>query len=471
MNPSANRHSVQMHLLYGEEWAESGSHWSGTEVYRFSGRASEGWLSDCRKEKALTGDLMEEISSLSNLASACAHVVKNKGQGGVDGMEVGELSSWFSTNWRSLQAGLLSGNYQPSSVRGVAIEKGSGGKRQLGIPTVKDRLVQQAIHQVLSPRYEKVFSNQSYGFRPRRSAHMALKEAGVHIRSGKNYIVDMDLSKFFDEVNHDRLLWQLSLRVGDTTLLKLIAKFLRSGILEGGLESQRVKGTPQGGPLSPLLSNIVLDELDKELELRGHSFVRYADDFLIFVSSARAATRVKASVKSYVEQKLLLKVNEQKSRISRPYGLNFLGHGFQWDGGLFLSGESEKKLKGMIRTVTRRNRSASLGTIIKELNQKLRGWLYYFRYARMKKKLRYLISWLHRKLRCYRLKQGKRPIGIMRILHRCGVPKNRAWTTAASRKGWWRKSATPAANEAMNGKWFIEQGLLDIKNLYLKLHT
>jgi group II intron reverse transcriptase/maturase len=386
-------------------------------------------------------------------------------------MQVTELREWFSQNWRTFSESLKGGRYLPQAVRGVEIPKSSGGVRQLGIPTVKDRVVQQAIHQLLSPLYEAVFSEHSYGFRPKRSAHDALKEACEFVEKGKRYIVDMDLSKFFDEVNHDRLMWLLSRRIGDKRVLKLIHRFLLSGLFQGGLETQRVKGTPQGGPLSPLLSNIVLDELDKELELRGHSFVRYADDFLIFVGSQRAAERVAESVKRYVETVLRLKVNESKSRICRPWELNFLGHGILNQGTLTLSKESERRVKEAIRKLTRRNRGRSFNQVIRELNQKLVGWLHYFRYARMKGKLRHLVSWLRRKLRCYRLKQAKRAVGMMRFLHKCGVPKDRAWMTAGTRKGWWPKALCPGAHEGMNTNWFFQQGLADFEKLYLRLHT
>lgn len=471
MQTTANKYGTQMKLAGSVEWVRAGSDWHGTDVLSAPGHASVEWLSDCEKERSSSEDLMTKIASVSNLAQACRRVISNGGKGGVDRMEVKELSSWFNSNWRNLQSELLSGSYEPSAVLGVKIPKPSGGQRQLGIPTVKDRLVQQAIHQELSPRYERVFSNTSYGFRPQRSAHEALSQAGQYVSKGKNWVVDLDIAKFFDEVNHDRLLWLLSRRIGDKRLLKLISRFLKSGMMQDGLLSQRVKGTPQGGPLSPLLSNIVLDELDKELERRCHSFVRYADDVIILVKSQRAAHRVMHSISRYLSDRLRLRVSEAKTRICRPHELNFLGHAIGWKGELYLSKESEKRFKQTIGQITKRTRSLSLAQLISELNAKVRGWLYYFRYARMKKKLRYLISWLHRKLRCYRLKQCKRAIGMMRFLHRQGVPKNRAWTTAASRKGWWRNANTPAANEAMNNKWFLKQGLIDFNKLYINLHT
>ena len=467
---SANKSKPQKNLAGQGERGLLGSIWSGEEVYLPGGRMSEAWLSSCKESRLSTKCLMEEIASLSNLSRACAHVQSRKGRGGVDGMRLAELGPWFAQNYSKLQRSLLENSYQPHAVLGVEIPKASGGYRQLGIPTLRDRLVQQAIYQVLSPRYEEVFSSSSYGFRRGRNAHGALDQTSEHISSGKHYVVDMDLSKFFDEVNHEYLLVQLSYRIGDKRVVRLISKFLRSGLMEGGLTSQRIKGTPQGGPLSPLLSNIVLDRLDKELEYRGHSFVRYADDFLILVGSQRAAERVYRSIKHFLEKSLQLKVNEEKSRICRPHELNFLGHGLDRQGRPFLSYESEKRVRRTIRYLTRRNRGVSLSQVIRELNSKLRGWISYFRKARMKGRLRGLVKWLHRRLRCYRLKQCKRALGMARFLWRCGVPRERAWTTAGSRKGWWRRSQSPAACEGMSNRWLLEQGLLDFQRLYLDWH-
>jgi group II intron reverse transcriptase/maturase len=414
---------------------------------------------------------MDRVCELSNLESACRHVINNKGSAGVDGMSVEELGEWFSMNWRTLQESLLSGSYRPEAVLGVRIPKDSGGYRQLGIPTVRDRMVQQAIHQVLSPRYERIFSERSFGYRPGRSAHDALSEASFEIERGRRVIVDIDLAKFFDEVNQDRLMWQLGLRIGDKRLLKLIHRFLRSGLFLGGFESQRTKGTPQGGPLSPLLSNIVLDELDKELERRGHSFVRYADDLIVFVWSFRAGNRVLSSMTKYLENKMRLKINEKKSGVRDCSEVNYLGYNLFADGGLGLSKASEARLKKNVREITRRNRGVSLNTVIGELNSLLRGWVNYFYLARMSSKLRNLFGWIKRKLRCYRLKQCKRAITMVRFLSSLGVPRNRAWTTAASRKGWWRKSLTPAAQEGMNNNWFVKVGLIDPLAIYNVKHS
>lgn len=439
----------------------------GGDVYpKPNSRVSLQWLTACEEERALTTDLMDRIADLSNLVTALGQVVSNRGSAGIDGMTVTGLKEWFSHNWQWLQTSLLTGTYTPNGVKGVRIPKPKGGYRQLGIPTVKDRLVQQAISQVLSKRYELVFSDNSYGFRSGRNAHQALQKAGSYVAEGYKYVIDLDLEKFFDKVNHDRLMWLVGTRIGDRRLLGLIGRFLRSGIMQDGLMSQRLQGTPQGSPLSPLLSNIVLDELDKELETRGHRFVRYADDQIILVRSEEAARRIERSITDYIEDRLKLKVNREKSRICQPWELNFLGHNIHPRGGLGLSRASLLKFKAKLRTITRRNRGISLDKLISELNLVLRGWLNYFKYARMKKHLRILESWIRRRIRCFRLKQCKRALGMARFLHSLGVPLNRAWTTAGSSKGWFRLSNSPGACEAMNNAWFVSIGLFGLSVSY-----
>jgi len=409
---------------------------------------------------------MSEIFDLSNLVSAMRKVVKNGGSAGVDGMNVVELKEWFGKNYKTLQMQLLTGRYAPDAVKGVEIPKPQGGVRQLGIPTVRDRLVQQAISQVLSKHYEPLFSENSYGFRSGRSAHQALRRAGSYVAEGYSYVVDLDMEKFFDRVNHARLMWLLSRRISDKRLLILIGKFLKAGMLKGGLCNQRISGTPQGSPLSPLLSNIVLDELDKELERRGHRFVRYADDLIILVRSEEAAKRVKESITSYIEGRLRLKVNREKSRICRPIDLNFLGHRILYDGHLGLSQGSEHRFKSKVKRVTSRRRGISLEQMIRELNSLLRGWLHYFRHAKMYSRLHRLMGWIRRRLRCFRLKQCKRAIGIVRFLKSLGVVEWRAWLLALSGKGWYRKSCSPPAHEGMNGLWFTKIGLFDMASYY-----
>ena len=468
MQKPGKRVNGQMSLAGLDEWS-AGLAVKGIDVFcKRSGKVRHEWLSKCREERALTRDLMVQIVEPSNLVAAMRQVVSNQGSAGIDGMSVKDLRDWFSVNWNHLQDQLSGGTYQVSAVREVAIPKPDGGYRILGIPTVKDRLVQQAISQVLSRRYEPIFSDHSYGFRPKRSAKQALQEAGNYVSEGKGWVVDIDLEQFFDTVNHHRLMWLLRRRIGDDILLRLIGRFLRAGMLKGGLVSQRVKGTPQGSPLSPLLSNIVLDELDKELERRGHCFVRYADDMIIMVGSELSAKRVQLSLTRYIEDRLLLKVNTSKSRICRPSELNFLGHSILADGQLGLSRTSELRFKRKLKHLTRRNRGISLGQLVDELNPVLRGWLNYFKDAKMRIRLRKLTSWLNRRIRCFRLKQCKRALGIARWLHKLGVPWKRSWTTAGSSKGWHRLSSTHAAHEAMNSEWFKTIGLFNLAENYVK---
>lgn len=465
-NPATN----QMNLSSKGEWFGAGTVWSGREVFPAAKRRSKEWLSDCSEERALTRDLMKRVADLSNLERACRGVISNGGSPGVDGMTVKELGEWFRLNWGNLQESLLNSRYRPSPVRGVQIPKPHGGYRQLGIPTVKDRLVQQALHQILSPRYERIFSARSYGFRPKRSAHNALEQAAEYVRSGRTHVVDIDLARFFDEVNHDRLSWLLGTRIGDKRVLRLIGLYLKSGLMKGGLSSQRRKGTPQGGPLSPLISNIVLDELDKELERRCHSFVRYADDLVIFVQSEEAGQRVLCSVIRFIEGRLRLKVNAQKSGVRKCSEVNFLGCRILNGGYLGLSKSSESRFKNKVREITRRNRGISFEQMLKELNGFLVGWLNYFCLCKMKTKLVAFMSWIRRKLRCFRLKQCKRAKGMARLLAKLGVPRRRVWLTAGTRTGWWGKSGTNEAHEAMNLRWFVQMGLKDLVAIYNVKH-
>lgn len=465
------KQAVQMYLSEEEEWTRAVPVLDSIPVRDAEQGQVDEYIIGLGKDNPLTMNMMEQIVSLPNLERACRRVILNKGSSGIDGMSVAELGKWFRTNWRNLQRELLTGQYRPQQVKLVEIPKPKGGYRQLGIPTVKDRLVQQAIHQVLNKHYDSTFSQLSYGFRQGRGSREALRQVSHYLSEGRKYIVDIDLQNFFGEVNHDRLMQRLSKRIGDKNLLTLIHQYLKVGILSGGLSSQPRKGTPQGSPLSPLLSNIVLDELDKELTKRGHSYVRYADDIVILVSSLKSGERVKSSITKYLKERLKLKINESKSSIKRPHELNYLGHSFSSTGLLYLSQMSEVRLKDKIRRITQRNRGVRLSQIISELNNALRGWVNYFRQAQMRKRLRVLDSWIRHRLRSYRLKQCKRALGIMRFLHKLGIPKSRAWTTASSRCGWWRKSSTPASQEGMNNKWFDKQGLLNLSDYYKSLQT
>jgi len=409
--------------------------------------------------RALTASLMEEVTKPSNLNRAYSRVVSNEGAAGVDGMTVAELSAWTRSHRESFLASLLDGTYEPQPVRGVQIPKPGGGMRQLGIPTVVDRLVQQAILQVLEKYLDPTFSASSFGFRPGRGAHGALAQASGYVAEGRTIVVDLDLEKFFDRVNHDILMSRLARRIDDKRLLTIIRRFLQAGMMQNGVCVDRDEGTPQGGPLSPLLANLLLDDLDRELERRGHKFCRYADDCNIYVRSLAAGERVLASVTKYLEEHLKLRVNRTKSAAAPVAERKFLGYRLLADGTQTIAPRSLERAQDRIRQITRRNRGVSFEQLVKELNSFLRGWVAYFRYAKAKSHLTDLGSWIRRKLRCVRLKQRKRAKSITVFLHSLGVPWDRCWTTASSGKGWWRMAHTPAAQEGMNNAWFREDPL------------
>ena len=413
-------------------------------------------------EPADREDLMEKVADLGNLVRAWKRVKANKGSGGIDGETVESFGERAWELLREMRKELLDGKYKPVEVRGVQIPKPNGSKRQLGIPTVKDRIVQQALAQVLSPRYEKVFSESSYGFRPNRSAHDALRRGSAYVEEGYGIVVDLDLEKFFDKVNHDRLMARLARDLGDRRVLRLILGFLRVGLMQDGVCQRRTEGTPQGGPLSPLLANIVLDELDKELERRGHRFCRYADDCNIYVRSQKAGERVMEGVARFITGKLRLKVNETKSKVAPSRDCTFLGYTIGGKGMLRISKKSKKRMTDRLKELTRRNRGRKFETVIKEINNYLQGWLEYFKLASAKRWLGDIEQRLRRKLRCYRLKQCKRKFAIAKFLMKNGVPEWRAWLLAGSGKGWYRMAESPQAHEAMNIRWFAEQGLIPL---------
>lgn len=426
------------------------------------------------REETLTEHLMEKVCDPSNLNRAYKRVKANKGSAGVDGMTVDDLFAWIAKHKQSLIGSLLTGTYQPKPVFGVEIPKPgkSKGMRQLGIPCVVDRLVQQAILQVLEPLFDSTFSESSYGFRPGRSTHQALKKAQEYVKEGYGIVVDMDIEKFFDGVNHDRLMFQLSQRISDKRLLKIIRRFLEAGMMRQGVIIERIEGLAQGGPLSPLLSNLVLDELDKELERRGHKFCRYGDDCNIYVKSLRAGERVLQSVKGFLEKRLKLKVNETKSACACVEERQFLGYRLLEEGRLVIAPHSFERVKGTIRMLTRRNRGISLERIIEELNEKLRGWVNYFCLTERPSELSNLDKWLRRKLRCYRLKQRKKPKPIIKFLLSLGISAERARDIGQSGKGWWRLSMTPQVHQAMDNAWFERQGLINLTKhaALLKVH-
>jgi RNA-directed DNA polymerase len=423
------------------------------------------------RARALTISWMEKIAYPGNLHRAFQRVKANKGAPGADGMTIRDLSDWLTQHREELIASLLDGSYRPQPVRGVQIPKPGGGMRQLGIPTVVDRLVQQAILQVLEPSFDPTFSDSSYGFRPRRSAHDALRRASEYVAAGRTTVIDMDLEKFFDRVNHDILMSRLARRIDDKRLLRIIRRFLEAGLMQDGVCVTRYEGTPQGGPLSPLLSNLLLDDLDKELERRGHRFCRYADDCNIYVCSRSAGERVLASITHFLEGTLQLRVNREKSAVAKSWDRKFLGYRLGRGGQLQIAPQSLRRAKDRIRDITRRNRGISLPRMIREVNSFATGWVTYYRYAAAKSQLVALDSWIRRKLRCVRLKQCKRAKSIACFLQTLGVPQHRSWLTAACGKGWWRMSGTPPANEGLSLQWFREQGLVSLTDRHVTLQN
>lgn len=430
-------------------------------------QASAAW----EQERVLTRQLMEEVTGSANLNRAYKRVKANGGAVGVDGMEVTELLAWIALNRERLIASLLDGSYRPQPVRGVQIPKPGGGMRQLGIPTVVDRLVQQAIAQVLEPHLDPTFSGSSFGSRPGRSAHDALRQARGYVADGYEIVVDLDLEKFFDRVNHDILMARLARRIGDTRLLRIVRRFLQAGMMANGVCSERHEGTPQGGPLSPLLANLLLDDLDKELERRGHRFCRYADDCNIYVRSQQAGERVMASVTSFLETKLKLKVNQQKSAVAPVGQRQFLGHRLGKHGALGIGRKSLARAKDRLRDITRRNRGdCSTERMVAEVNRFVVGWVTYYRHAQCKSTLQELDGWIRRKLRCVQLKRCKRVRTIVDFLMENGVRRANALKLACSGKGWWRLSHSQQATQAMPVAWFEAQGLVSMAGHHAALN-
>ena len=362
---------------------------------------------------------------------------------------------------------MLNGSYQPNLVRGVQIAKPNGGLRQIGIPTTLDRVIGQAILQVLEPYYDPYFSDSSFGFRPQRSAHQALKQAEKYVNAGFEYVADIDLAQFFDRICHDKLMAYLAEDIEDKRVLQIIRRFLKAGIMQNGICMKREEGASQGSPLSPLLSNIMLDKLDKELERRGHKFCRYADDCNIYVSSQAAGERVMESVKQFVETQLQLKVNEQKSAVAQVWERKFLGYSFRRDGKLRVAAAALNKFKARIRELTKRNRGRSLEQVIKETNRYLNGWISYFRHSENMSVFKDLDSWIRRKLRCYRLKLCKRGKSLIKYLMGLGASKLQAGRLGMSSKGWWRLSLNQIINYTMPNKWFKDLGLVNLEQKVL----
>lgn len=420
------------------------------------------------RERALTTNILERIVEQVNLNKAYHQTANNHGTGGTDGMDIKSFKEWYSKGIEPLREALLTEQYKVSPILKMEIPKAQGGTRVLGIPTVKDRFIQQAIQQELNKHYEPYFSESSFGFRPGRGTREAIEQAVAYIKEGKEWVVDIDLENFFDRINHDRLMQRISKRIGDKRLLRLIKSYLTAGMMEGGLVEQRISGTPQGSPLSPLLSNIVLDELDKELEERGHSFCRYADDCNIYVKSRKAGERVLEKTVKYIEQKLKLKVNRAKSGVRHCSEVKFLGYTIMPEGKIRVADKSIDRLKDKVRMITRRNRGVKFEKIIAELNLLIRGWTGYFKMANTwLSNLRDIDSWIRRKMRCYKLKQSGRKYTIVKLLKSMGCKEQKAWNVVMYSQGWWTMSNKVAVNHAMTTKWFMKQELLSLYNLML----
>jgi group II intron reverse transcriptase/maturase len=417
-----------------------------------------------KAEWARAGGLMEAVVERGNLMLAYDRVLKNKGTAGVDGIGVNEFKAHLKQHWPTIKAKLLAGEYVPSPVRRVDIPKPQGGVRTLGIPTLTDRLIQQALHQVLSPIFEADFSAHSYGFRPGKNAHQAVKAAQQYVAAGRRVVVDIDLEKFFDRVNHDLLMQKLSTKISDGRVLRLIRRYLEAGMMAEGIVSPRTEGTPQGGPLSPLLSNILLTELDKELERRGHAFCRYADDCNIYVKSKAAGERVMASITRFLAEKLKLKVNVAKSAVAEPWKRKFLGYSLTWHKApkLRIAPTSLQRLDGKIRAVLKGARGRNLTTVIHELNPILRGWAAYFKLTETKRALEERDGWIRRKLRCILWRQWKRPYTRARNLMKAGLTEERAFRSAFNQRGPWWNSGASHMNQAFPKSFFDRLGLVSL---------
>jgi RNA-directed DNA polymerase len=415
--------------------------------------------------------MLEEIVSKENMTKAFKRVKANKGAAGIDGMQVEELQGYLSNAWSFIKAEILEGKYKPSCVKQVTIPKPNGGERKLGIPTVVDRLIQQAISQRLTQIYDDGFSENSYGFRPGRNAHQAVLKAQEYLKEGNIYVIEMDLEKFFDRVNHDKLMTLLSRKIGDKRVLKLIRSYLTSGIMIGGIASKREEGTPQGSPLSPLLSNIILDELDKELEKRGHHFVRYADDCSIYVKSRKAAERVKESLAKYIETKLLLRINREKTRISLPNESTLLGFSFYRDKNGYqirIAPKSLYRLKEKLRQMTSRRKPQGLTQRLQTLRAVITGWVNYFKIAKAKRHMQELDEWTRVRLRMCVWKQWKRIRTRIRELRNLNVNHEKASQWGLTSLGYCRVAHSPILLSTLTNDYFTQQGYTSFTRVYLR---
>jgi RNA-directed DNA polymerase len=414
--------------------------------------------------------MLEEILDIRNVQKAFKQVAANKGAGGIDGMQTDELRDYLNTNWQGLRTSILEGTYRPQAVKKVEIDKeNGGGKRMLGIPTVIDRLITQSIAQWLSPQYEEEFSQYSYGFRENRNAHQAVYQGQINLNGGYEWVIELDLEKFFDRVNHDRLMSLLARKITDKRTLKLLRAYLNCGIMENGVVIERKEGTPQGSPLSPLMSNIVLNELDKELEARGHRYVRYADDCSIYVKTEKSATRVLESITEFIEKKLKLKVNRTKSKVSRPTESTLLGFSFYrsekvWQ--IRIAPKSLRKIKKKMKAQTQRNVPGKVEDKIKKMEATIVGWVNYFRIAKAKSRMEELDSWVRMRLRMGIWKQWKKPATRWNNLKRLGINPRKAQGWANSRRGYCRTARSPILQRALNNEYFTLQGYIGFSNRY-----
>jgi RNA-directed DNA polymerase len=453
-------------VMPGQPWTDSGGTATGPWHAQQTGAVSE---EHAGKRSPMN---IEEVLRRENMQNAFTRVKQNQGASGVDGMTVDELAPALVARWEVIRKEILEDRYQPQPVRKVEIPKPDGkGTRTLGIPTVIDRLIQQAMLQVLQPHFDATFSDGSFGFRPGRSAHQAIERARKHIADGYRWVVDIDLEKFFDRVNHDVLMSRLARRIEDKRILHLIRRYLRAGMMEGGLVSERTQGTPQGGPLSPLLSNVLLDELDKELERRGHRFARYADDCNVCVQSKAAGERVMASVERFLTEVLRLKINREKSAVDRPWNRKFLGFTFTThvQPRVKVSPQSIKRFKDNFREEVRKGRGRNLGSFIKELAPSHRGWMAYYRIAEVKATFEELDSWIRRKLRCILWRQWKRPKTRYRELVARGLSTEQAQRSAGNGHGPWWNAGASHMNLAVQSAFLSKLGLVSFLDEHLRL--
>ena len=420
-----------------------------------------------------TSRLLEDVLERNNMLEAMYRVIRNKGSYGIDGMKTDELREHVKKTWATVKTKLLEGKYNPSPVRRVEIPKPDGGVRSLGIPTVQDRMIQQAIAQVLSKLYEPTFSESSFGFRPNRGAKNAIKQSETYINQGYKWVIDMDLEKFFDKVNHNILMGKLEKKIKDKRLLKLIRKYLESGVLINGIKVSSEEGTPQGGPLSPLLANIMLDDVDKELEKRGHKFCRYADDCNIYVKSKRAGLRVMDSITRIIENELKLKVNKDKSAVDIVSKRKFLGFSFYFVKGVAkirIHEKSIKRFKQKVKSITNRNRGISMDLRLLKLNDSIKGWINYFGIANAKRKLLELDKWIRRRLRACIWKQWKKIRTRYRNLVKLGIDNWKAWEYANTRKGHWKISGSPILSKSLHNKYLESIGFVSLTQTYQMKH-